>query len=197
VNNAGAMFRRCARTSDGLEMTFALNHLAYFVVTTELLSLLQNTPGARVVNTASSSYRFGRLNLDQVATRKGGGGFRADCDSKLATVIFTRELARRLAPFGGTANCLHPGFTRSRLFEQGSGPFASLARSSLAARFARTPEMAAKDVIWLATSLEASSHTGEYFVNRVSTPISRRALDPALGSQLWALSEELKLQHVP
>jgi retinol dehydrogenase 12 len=165
VNNAGGMFRRSVSTSDGVELTFALNHLAYFVVTTGLFELLRNTSGARVVNTASSSYKLGRLDFDRVAIRNGGGGFRAYCDSKLANVVFTRELARRLEPFGSTANCLHPGFTRSQLFEQQPGPFAYLARSRLAGRFARTPEKAADIIIWLATSPEAGSHSGEYFVN--------------------------------
>ncbi len=191
VNNVGALFQRYIITPDGLEMTFALNHLAYFAITTELFDLLQNTPGARVVNTASSSHRFGRLKLDQAATRNGSAGFRAYCDSKLANVLFTRELARRLAPFGVTANCLHPKFVRSRFFADTTGLLASMARSPLAAPFARTPQRAADTLVWLATSPEAASYTGEYFVDRAVTAVSRKARDPDLASQLWTLSERL------
>ncbi|MGF7239293.1 MAG: SDR family NAD(P)-dependent oxidoreductase, partial [Frankia sp.] len=178
-------------TPDGLEMTFALNHLAYFVVTTELFDLLRNTPGARVVNTASSAHKFGRLDLDQVATRNGSAGFRAYCDSKLANVVFTRELAWRLASFGVTANCLHPKFVRSRFFAQTTGLWTAAARGPLAAPFARTPERAADTLVWLATSPEAGSYSGEYFVDRAVTAVSRRARDADLVSRLWTLSEQL------
>jgi NAD(P)-dependent dehydrogenase (short-subunit alcohol dehydrogenase family) len=191
VNNAGALFQRYVITADGLEMTFALNHLAYFVVTTELFDLLQNTPGARVVNTASSAHKLGRLDLDQVAKRNGRAGFRAYCDSKLANVVFTRELARRLAPFGVTANCLHPKFVRSRFFAQSTALWAAAARSPLAAPFGRTPERAADTLVWLATSPEAASYSGEYFVDRAVARVSRRARDPDLASRLWTLSERL------
>jgi NAD(P)-dependent dehydrogenase (short-subunit alcohol dehydrogenase family) len=175
-------------------MTFALNHLAYFVVTTDLADLLQNTPGGRVVNTASSSHKFGRLDLDQVATRDGSAGFQAYCDSKLANVLFTRELARRLAPFGVTANCMHPKFVRSRFFAQTTGLWTALARSPLAAPFARTPEQAADTLVWLATSPEAASCSGEYFVDRAVAPVSRRARDADLASRLWTFSERLVSQ---
>lgn len=190
VNNAGALFQRYVITPDGLEKTFALNHLAYFVVTTELLDLLQNTPGARVVNTASSAHKFGRIDLEQVATRNGAAGFRAYCDSKLANVIFTRELARRLAPRGVTANCLHPKFVRGRFFAETTGLWTA-ARSPLAAPFSRTPVEAADTLVWLATSPEAASYNGEYFVDRAVTAVSRAARDAGLASKLWTLSERL------
>jgi NAD(P)-dependent dehydrogenase (short-subunit alcohol dehydrogenase family) len=192
VNNAGALFQQYVVTPDGLEKTFALNHLAYFVVTRELFDLLLNTPGARVVNTASSSHRFGRLDLEQVATRDGTAGFRAYCDSKLANVVFTRELARRLAPFGVTANCLHPKFVRSRFFAEATGLWTAAARSRLAAPFSRTPAEAADTLVWLATSPEAASYSGEYFVDRAVAAVSRTARDADLGSRLWTLSERLR-----
>jgi len=198
VNNAGAFFQRHAITADGIEQTFALNHLAYFVVTTELFSLLRETPAARVVNTASTVYRLGRLDFEQMATRSYGAGFhagfRAYCDSKLANVVFTRELSRRLAPFGVTANCLHPGFVRSRLFREATGPWRYAVGNPLAARIARTPERAADTLVWLAASEAAGSCNGEYFVDRAVTPVSRRVQAAALGSRLWALSERLVSQ---
>jgi retinol dehydrogenase-12 len=195
VNNAGAMFQRPAVTVDGLEMTFALNHLAYFVVTTELAGLLKETPGARVVNTASSVHRFGRLDVEHMPTRSRSagfaGGFRVYCDSKMANVVFTRELSRRLKPFGVTANCLHPGFVRSRFFAQTTGPLRYATRNPLADMAARTPERAADTLVWLATDEAAAAHSGEYFVNRAVSPVSRRTRDVCLGSRLWALSERL------
>jgi NAD(P)-dependent dehydrogenase (short-subunit alcohol dehydrogenase family) len=191
VNNAGAYFSRRMATADGIETTFALNHLAYFALTTGLAGLLRNTPGARVVSTSSSAYALGRLDLERVATRVDGPGYLAYCDSKLANVVFTRELARRLAPFEVTANCLHPGFTRSHLFQSKGGPFAYVAGSPLAGLVARAPERAADTVLWLATSPEAASRTGEYFVNRRARKVNRRARDPHLAEGLWALSERL------
>lgn len=195
VNNAGALFQRPTVTVDGLEMTFALNHLAYFVVTTGLLDLLRQTPGARVVNTASSTYVFGRRDFERMATRRPGGGLagggRAYCDSKMANVVFTRELSRRLAPFGVTANCHHPGYVRSRFFAHGTGPWGYVTRSRLATSLARTPERAADTLVWLATDDAAAPHTGEYFIDRTATPVSRRARDERLGSRLWTVSERL------
>ena len=190
VNNAGAMHRRCLPTTDGLEATFALNHLAYFVLTRELFGLLTQAPGARVVNTASSAHALGRLDPELAATRTGPGGFQAYCDSKLANVLFTRELAARLAPFGVTANCLHPGFTRSRLFT-GNSALARLAGSPLAIPFARSPEQASATLVWLATSQEAARYNGCYFTNRTVTAVSRQAKDAQAAARLWAVSEGL------
>jgi NAD(P)-dependent dehydrogenase (short-subunit alcohol dehydrogenase family) len=195
VNNAGALFQRPAVTVDGLEMTFALNHLAYFVVTTELIGLLRETPGARVVNTASSAHRFGRLDVEHMPTRSRGAGFvsgfRVYCDSKMANVVFTQELSRRLSPFGVTANCLHPGFVRSRFFGQTTGPLGYATRNPLANLVARPPERAADTLVWLATDPAAAAHSGEYFINRAVRTVSRRTRDERLRSRLWALSERL------
>jgi NAD(P)-dependent dehydrogenase (short-subunit alcohol dehydrogenase family) len=195
VNNAGALFQRPAVSMDGLEMTFALNHLAYFVVTTELLGLLRQTPGARVVNTASSSYRLGRRDVERMPTRRPraglAGGFRAYCDSKMANVVFTRELARRLAPSGVTANCQHPGYVRSGFFEQATGPFGYATHNRLATSLAHPPERAADTLVWLATDDAAAQHSGEYFIDRTVTQVSRAARDDRLGARLWTLSERL------
>jgi NAD(P)-dependent dehydrogenase (short-subunit alcohol dehydrogenase family) len=195
VNNAGAIFQRYRRTADGIENTFALNHLGYFVVTTELLNLLRGTPGARIVNTASSVHRFGRLDLDTVVERDGidgiAAGFRAYFDSKLANVLFTRELARRLAGSGVTANCVHPGFVRSGLFGGTAGASTYVLRSRLAGLFARTPEQAAAALVWLATDPAAAPYSGEYFAGRKVARVGRRARDADLGAALWKLSEWL------
>ena len=195
VNNAGAMFDRPAVTVDGLEKTFALNHLAYFVVTAELLGLLRQTPGARVVNTASTAHHLGRGDVERMPTRSTGpgliGGFRAYCDSKLANVVFTRELARRLAPSGVTANCHHPGYVRSGFFARTSGAIRYATGNRLATLVARTPERAADTLVWLATDDAAAPHSGEYFIDRTARPVARAARDEHLGARLWTLSERL------
>ncbi|MGK3979620.1 SDR family NAD(P)-dependent oxidoreductase [Sorangium sp. So ce118] len=110
VNNAGAFFNECRLSADGIEMTFALNHVAYFLLTTRLLDLLQKTHGARVISTSSGGHRVGKVDLATIAKRDGRAGMRAYGDSKLANILFTRELARHLAGSGATANCYHPGF---------------------------------------------------------------------------------------
>ena len=191
ANNAGAMFSQRTLTEDGLEMTFALNHMAYFGLTMQLLDLLVATPGARVVNTASGSHRSGRLDPRHIAKRRGRARYQAYCGSKLANVVFTKALARRLAPSGATANCFHPGFVRSGFGRDAGGLLASLMRSRLAARVARTPEQGADTLVWLAASPAASAFNGEYFFDRTVSPVARSAQDEGLAAGLWALSGHL------
>jgi retinol dehydrogenase 12 len=190
VNNAGALFQQPATTVDGLEQTFALNHLAYFVISTELSDLLRKTPGARVVNTASSSHKLGRLDLETMATRSPApgfvGGFRAYCDSKLANVVFTRELAERLC--GVAVNCHHPGYSRSRFFSHTTGFWSYVVNNRPSRLVARPPERTSDTLVWLATDAAAGSVSGEYFVRRAAV---RRPRDPELGRRLWELSERL------
>lgn len=115
VNNAGAFFPRYQTSAEGYEMTFALNHLAYFVLTTSLLDILQNTRHSRIVNTASDAHLFAHLNVDTVAKRDGKhAGWRAYGDSKLANILFTRSLAKKLPPHTTIANCFHPGYVSSQ-----------------------------------------------------------------------------------
>jgi NAD(P)-dependent dehydrogenase (short-subunit alcohol dehydrogenase family) len=193
VNNAGALFQTYQTTADGLEMTFALNHMSYFWLTTWLEELLIRTPGARVVNTSSGAHRMGgRIDIDTVATRqpKRDVGFRAYGESKLANVLFTRELARRLAPHGVRVNCFHPGFVATR-FAQNNQSFVSTALKRFGRYIARTPEKGAETLVWLTTSPEAASFNGEYFHDRKVASVSREARSEALASQLWTLSEGL------
>ncbi len=192
VNNAGAMFLEHALSVDGLEMTFALNHIAYFLLTHELLDVLKKTPGARVVSTSSGAHRSGRLDLDMVAKRDRGSysGWRAYGDSKLANILFTRELARRLAPAGGTANALHPGYVQTGFGLNNQGIARGIMKFA-ASMFARTPEKGAETLIWLATSAEAAQFNGEYFHDRKVASTSSRAKDDVLAGKLWALSEKL------
>jgi len=191
VNNAGALFRTKQFSADGYEMTFALNHLAYFALTTELLDLLQKTPGARVVSTSSGSHMTGKIDFADIAKRPSGRlGFAAYGDSKLANILFTRELARKLAPFGGTANCFHPGFVRTA-FGQNNPDFVATAIRIAGSLFARTPEKGAETLVWLATSPAAAALNGQYCQDKKVAWSTARAKDDALAEKLWQFSLDL------
>jgi retinol dehydrogenase-12 len=189
VNNAGALFLDYQTSADGLEMTFALNHMAYFVLTTALLDRLRATPGSRVVSTSSGAHRFGKIDLATIAKRKGRAGNGAYADSKLATILFTRELARRLGA-QSTASCFHPGFVRTGFGSNNRGTTAWLMKT-LASMVARTPEKGAETLVWAATSAEAAESSGEYFYDCKPTRTAKLAKDDGLAQRLWELSEAL------
>lgn len=189
VNNAGALFLEHRLSEDGLEMTFALNHMACFVLTTALLDLLRATPGSRVVTTSSGAHWLGKLDLSTIATRRGKAGNGAYADSKLATILFTRELARRLGP-RSTAVCFHPGFVRTAFGSNNRGLAARLI-TTLASRFGSTPEQGASTLVWAATSAEAATHGGGYFQDCRPARTSKLAKDDGLAKRLWELSEAL------
>jgi NAD(P)-dependent dehydrogenase (short-subunit alcohol dehydrogenase family) len=191
VNNAGAVFAAYRTSADGFEMTFALNHLAYFLLAHELLDVLEKTPGARVINTSSAAHQSGKLEVETVARRPSKrAGFSAYADSKLANILFTRELARRVAGKDLTINCFHPGFVRTGFGQNNGGPMAVAIKLG-AWLFGRTPEKGAETLIWLATSPEAARFSGEYFHDRAVAPITARARDEVLGRRLWTLSEQV------
>jgi NAD(P)-dependent dehydrogenase (short-subunit alcohol dehydrogenase family) len=193
VNNAGAVFQTYGLSADGFEMTFALNHLAYFVMTTQLLELLKKTEGARVVSTSSGAHRAGKLDLATVAKRQNDerAGFAAYGDSKLANILFTRELARRLAGTSVTANCFHPGFVATG-FGRNEPGVVKWFLSNVGPYLARTPEKGAETLIWLAASPEATRYTGQYFQDmKLGKLKTARAQDDTLAKDLWTLSEQL------
>jgi len=196
VNNAGAIFKAPLRGPDGFELTFALNHLAYFQLTTSLFELITKTPGARVVSTSSYMQAFGRLDLEKTHTSLKGTGTGAYATSKLANVLFTKELARRFEGTSATANCFEPGTVRTQFGAFGSSDLGVLANffTALIKPFAITPEQGADSLVWLATSQEAASLRGAYVSKRRSASPSKRALDPTLAAGLWTLSEQLCAQ---
>ncbi|MDP1825997.1 MAG: hypothetical protein Q8L48_22220 [Archangium sp.] len=155
-----------------------------------LLDLLQRTPGARVVSTSSGAQAVGKMDLDTVATRERYSIPAAYADSKLANVLFTRELARRLAGTGVIANCFHPGWVASG-FALNNGGFIARLLSVVSPVLARSPEQGADTLIWLATSPEAAAYSGEYFSNRAVRRTAQRARDAGLATRLWELSERL------
>ncbi|MEZ6183489.1 MAG: SDR family oxidoreductase [Planctomycetota bacterium] len=189
-NNAGALFTDRQLTPDGFERTTAVNHLAYFVLTTELLDLLQASKG-RVVSTASDAHHQGDLGyLDDLQNERWGvGGMRAYGRSKLANIWFTRELARRVEGSGATATCFHPGFVASD-FARNNGFLATVAMI-VTRPFQRSVTKGADTGVWLATSDEAAGQNGGYYHNRKLGRLSKAARDPDAPATLWAKTEAL------
>jgi NAD(P)-dependent dehydrogenase (short-subunit alcohol dehydrogenase family) len=190
VNNAGVISLRPRLTADGLEATFATNHLAPFLLTSLLRGLLEASAPARVVTVSSAAHRQVRaIPWDDLARGERARNGQAYPVSKLLNVLFTAELARRLAGTGVTANCLHPGFVRTALGRDVAGVPGAAVR--LALRLRPGPEAGARTPVYLASSPEVAGITGGYFVkSRLSRP-SALAGDAAAAARLWALSAEL------
>lgn len=189
VNNAGAIFAERELSADGLEMTFALNHLASFLLTLELLPLLERGLASRIVNVSSVAHRRGSIDFDDLQGQRGYSMWRAYQQSKLANVLFTRELARRLAGRGMTTNALHPGAVASGFGRNGRGFFSRLV--VLGAPFLASPEKGARTTLHVATAPELKGVTGRYFSGcRERTP-SRAARDDDAALRLWQISENL------
>lgn len=188
VNNAGAMFNKRRETADGLEMTFALNHMAYFVITNLVLPRLK--PGARIVTTASNAHRGARLDFDDLQSRKSYAGFAVYSKSKLCNILFNRELARRIAGTGVTANALHPGFVATRFGDNSGGLVPAFLK--VAKPFgAISPEEGAKTIIYLAASPEVANVSGEYFYEcKIATPTAEARNDED-AKRLWEISEKI------
>lgn len=201
VNNAGAMFGTRQLTEDGMERTFALNHMAYFVLTQLLCDRLVASAPARIINTSSDAHQVASFDLEDLhsgnayADRSlttlihGGPAFKVYGRSKLCNILFTRELARRLSGTRVTANCLHPGFVATRFGDQSEGWFSSVIK--VAKPFASTPQKGAETLVYLASSRDVVDVTGEYFYKcRVVTPASA-ARDAVKASRLWEESARL------
>jgi NAD(P)-dependent dehydrogenase (short-subunit alcohol dehydrogenase family) len=187
VNNAGVISTRTQLSADGLETTFATNHLAPFLLTSLLRGLLERSSPARVVTVSSAAHRQVRaIPWDELA--RGGQG-QAYPLSKLMNILFTFELARRLAGTGVTANCLHPGFVRTALGRNVTGVPGAVVRFVL--RFQPGPATGAETSVYLASSPEVTDVTGGYFVKCKPAQPSALARDTQSAARLWALSEEL------
>ena len=185
LNNAGAIYDQRQETTEGIEMTWALNHLSYFIVTRELLALLRAS-GGRVVNVSSSAHSGGKIRWQDPEFKTGYSAWGAYNQSKLANVLFTRELAYRERETGVSANALHPGFVASGFGRNNSGMGRLL---NLTAPLALSDEQGAQTSIYLASSPEVEGKSGLYFVkNQVAQPAAQ-ALDDAAGKRLWALTE--------
>jgi NAD(P)-dependent dehydrogenase (short-subunit alcohol dehydrogenase family) len=190
INNAGNVFPTRQVTPDGLECTFATNHMAYFVLTHELRERLVASAPARIVNTASAAHIGRSLDFDDLQLARKYRTMTAYGRSKLANILFTRELARRLAGTGVTANCLHPGFVATGLGQRRSGIFGSVVRFVML--FAGRPDPGAQTIVHLASSPDVAAITGGYFVpTGQQTEPSPAARDDLAALRLWDESERI------
>jgi len=186
VNNAGAIFAERRESVDGIEMTFALNYLGYFLLTNLLLDTLKASAPARIINTSSRSHARAQINFDDLESRSGYRGLSAYAHSKLAIVLFTYELARRLEGTGVTVNALHPGIVATN-FARSNGGVISLLMRLFRPAFIR-PEQGAQTGIYLATSPEVEGVTGKYFVKCKAVPSAPASYDTATAERLWQAS---------
>ena len=192
VNCAGGYWAHRRVTADGLELTFALNHLAYFLLTNLLLDRLIESAPSRIVNVTSAAQSMGRIDFEDLQGERGYRGQAAYNQSKLANVLFTYELARRLEGTGVTVNCVHPGVTRTRFGQEDPNPnFATRWLTSAAKPFMRTPEKGADTAVWLAAAPEAETISGKYFHDRKPRRSSRRSHDKEIAQRLWEVSSRL------
>jgi NAD(P)-dependent dehydrogenase (short-subunit alcohol dehydrogenase family) len=189
VNNAGLIVGERRVTIDGLETTFAVNHLGYFLLTRLLEEKLRASAPARIVSVASEAHRSAALDFDDLQSERGYSGWTAYCRSKLANVMFTYELARRLEGSGVTANCLHPGVIGSNFAND--GPLVVRLLFKLAKPFLTSPAGGAQTSIHLASSPDVEGVTGKYFASKRETLSSPASYDEAAQTRLWSESERL------
>jgi NAD(P)-dependent dehydrogenase (short-subunit alcohol dehydrogenase family) len=188
INNAGALFNKRQETADGLEMTFALNHMAYFVITNLLLGRLK--PGARIVTVASNAHRGAKLDFGDLQSRKGYIGFPVYARSKLCNILFNRELARRITGSGVTANALHPGFVATRFGDNSGGLMRTVLKVAKPIG-AISPEEGARTIIYLASSPQVAEVSGEYYYEcKLGTPTAEARNDED-ARKLWEMSESI------
>src|SRR5215207_2677738 len=192
INNAGVIRSKRIMTADGIEMTFAVNHLAYFLLTKVLLDVLKASAPSRIVNVASGEQRNATIDFDDLQGEKGYKGAKAYSQSKLATVLFTYELARRLEGTGVTANCLHPGGripVRTNFGSGVSGVFGLMVRALTPVVI--SPEKGAETSIYLASSPEVEGLSGRYFVKKAEARSSDVSYDERIARRLWEVSADL------
>ena len=187
VNNAGAVFNDRQVSVDGYEMTFALNHLSYFLLTNLLLELLKSSAPARIVSVSSGAHTGAQIHFDDIMLAKKYRSFDAYGQSKLANILFTYQLARRLEGSGVTANALHPGGVATE-FAAGEGLMGTIFK--LLRPFLLTPEQGAQTQIYLASSPEVAGVSGQYFAKKKPVNSSKISYDTAVAQRLWQLSAE-------
>lgn len=189
INNAGALNPTRRLTVDGLEQTFAVNHLAGFLLTHLLLDVLKKSAPARIINVSSGAHQMGAIDFDDLQAEKRYTQLKAYSQSKLANVLFTTELAKRLSGTGVTVNAVHPGSVNTHFGKEAKGLFGVLVK--LLRPIMRSPEKGAETSIYLASSPELDAVTGRYFVDRQATSTARQAQDAAAAQRLWQASEKL------
>jgi len=189
INNAGLVLGERRVTEDGFEHVFAVNHLAPFLLTSLLLPKLTGSAPARVVTVTSDAHSAAKLDLDDPGQEHGWNSWRSSANSKLANILFTRELARRLDGTGVTANCAHPGTVRTGFGREGK-PLLRLG-TTIARPFFLSPERGADTIVYLASSPDVAGQTGGYYVKRQRREPSAAARDDATARRLWDISEKM------
>lgn len=190
VNNAGAFFNTRQKTPYGVEMTLLVNHLAPFLLTNMLLDRLKSSSQARIVNVSSDAHKYDTMDFNDLGFNRGYSGMKGYARSKLANILFTYELARRLSKYEVTANALHPGHIATDIWRTNFsiiGPVLKWVMSF----FALSPEEGADNTIYLASSPEVEGLTGKYFVKREAVPSSPISYDKNVAQRLWEISAGL------
>jgi len=188
INNAGVIPRRREVTVDGLELQLAVNHLAYFLLTNLLLPQLKAGAPSRIINVSSGAHTHAGIDFDDLQAERGYDPKQVYSQSKLANILFTYELARRLRGTGVTANCLNPGVVATRMLADYMG---AASEAGLGSTFGATPEEGAETSIYLASSAEVERVTGKYFERKQARRSSRESYDEAPARRLWEISERL------
>lgn len=189
INNAGIVNLRRHVTVDGYEVTFATNYLAPFLLTNLLLERLKSSAPSRIVNVSSASHYGGHIDFDDLQGAKKYGVMRAYSQSKLALILFTYELAERLAGTGVTVNCLHPGAVATNIWKRSAGRAGFIMRIPTA--FMASPSQGAETVVFLASSPDMDKTSGEYFEKKMVKRSSRESYDGAVGKSLWEVGLKL------
>ncbi len=190
LNNAGGTFNTRQLSVDGIEMTFALNHLAYFLLTNLLLDTIKASAPARIINVSSGAHTGGKIDFDNLQGERSYTSFAPYANSKMANILFTTELARRLEGTGVTVNTLHPGLTSTGFGKNNPGLLMNI-MGAVIPLIARSPEKGAQTSIYLASSPEVHSISGKYFVDCKVTQPAPAATDRAVAKQLWDISAEM------
>ena len=189
VNNAGGAYPRRTLTSDGFEATLAVNYLAPFLLTELLLDILKASAPARIVNVSSATHANVSIEFDNLQGEKKYANLRNYSQAKLALLLWTYELARRLEGTGVSVNALHPGVTASNFADGMNGPAAWMMK--LGKPFLLTVEQGAQTTLYLATSSQVEGVTGKYFVKSQEKQSSSRSYDQTVGLRLWEVTEQL------
>ncbi len=189
INNAGVFNLKRALTSDGIEEVFAVNHLAYFMLTLLLLDRIKESAPARIVNVASDLHKRATLKFDDLSGERSYGGMSSYGQSKLANVLFTYELARRLAGTGVTVNCVHPGGVATNLAKN-NGALATVVWKLIGV-FMKSPNNGARTQIYLASAPEVEGVTGKYFIDSKEARSSIQSHDKSVALQLWEVSAQM------
>jgi NAD(P)-dependent dehydrogenase (short-subunit alcohol dehydrogenase family) len=194
INNAGGYFEKRKTSKDGYEYTFAMNHLGHFLLTNLLLDELKAAVNARIINLSSDIHKQGHINFDDLMTEKKYKGFNVYSHAKLANILFTNELARRLHDTYITVNTLHPGMVRTN-FTADASMFIKF-MMIIMGRFLKSPEKGAETSVYLASSEEVDEISGKYFVNRKEKKSSPESYSEEVAKKLWDVSCELTgLEH--